>query len=1150
MSTIDLFDLGGDLPTGRLAIEASAGTGKTFTLCALTVRFLAETDTAAPNFLIVTFTRAATAELRGRIRDAIVEAVAYLDACVIARGGGNADPDTPTVYLRTIAAADIEARLARLRVALTEYDAITITTIHSFAVQTIGSLGATSALEPPRGFVENDATSLRAVAADSIARHVANGMSVDLVPKLGDVTKRLGSVLRHGDLSVVPSSDVMLPKSTEADQALAAVVRDAATLLDQRRGARSEVTLNDALIGLREVLRGPSRDSLIAALRARYRVALIDEFQDTDPVQWEIFETLFGTDASTLVLVGDPKQAIYGFRGADVATYVSATTTPATRRAALGTNWRSDGRVLTALEALLAGTTYGEGIEFVSVDAAAHNVDRAPRRVDGSAPPALDIRVAVGDDLPRSTDGKSVPADAARRAIRNDLVARIHDALDHIEIPDGDGYRSLRPDDIAVLVSSAAEAADIQELLVASGVPAVLSRAGDVLQSEAAEQWRWLLDALERPADPARTRRFALSWFGALSIAELDAAADATLDSLTTRLAEWVHVLRTHGTADFVRRVFDDSHVLARVLGTVDGDRAATDLQHLGELFQTEIDTPRPGPAALLELLNRTDLNTADVDDAGVASRRVETEKPSVQIMTMWVSKGLEFPVVFAPAMWGGASADDCIGELDDGTRVLDLSAKSPFAALAKRRAIEERLRLIYVSLTRGRHQTVMYWTPPHHGRGYPMSRLLFARTPEGDIDDVAFAKDGPKSLPADAEAAQAALAPLVERSGGLISVSVVGNAERVSRRAQPFGDGDGAAALSPAELTREIPRTTGRWSFSAIVAAGAVHSPEDPSLGDVGASDEGHAEVTSDDDPIPDATPETMPLGWLPAGAHFGTLVHSLYEVVDFSSDDVEKELRETLASELAWRDVDLTPSALPGATRALGEALLVEGLARTLRTPLGPLFTDGPDRTLCLADLTRADRLDELDFELLLRPHDAGAPAPVSDRDLGALIARWVTPDQPLGAWASQLAAGRFGVELGGHLTGSIDAVFRVRAADGDRYVVADYKTNRLGGFDAAPRPEQYLGDALTEAMAHHHYPLQALLYSVALHRYLRGRLQHYDPAQHLGGIAYLFVRGMVGPTTPIAEGHPAGVWSWRPPSRLVCELSDLLDGQEARS
>ncbi|NLA35564.1 MAG: UvrD-helicase domain-containing protein, partial [Actinobacteria bacterium] len=995
MSTTDLFDLTGELPTGRLAIEASAGTGKTFTLCALTVRFLAETDAAASNFLIVTFTRAATAELRGRIRDALVDAITYLEACVAARSAGRCDPSTPTDYLRTIASADVEDRLARLRIALTEYDAITITTIHSFAVQTIGSLGATSAFEAPRVFVENDSTVLRAVAADAIARHVANGMSVELVPKLSTVTKKIGSALRHGDLSVAPSSDLTIPKSTDADRALAAVVRDAAALLSRRRAARGEVTLNDSLIGLREVLRSPGRDTLIAALRARYQVALIDEFQDTDPVQWEIFETLFGTDASTLVFVGDPKQAIYGFRGADVATYVAATTAAGTRRAALGTNWRSDGRVLTALETLFTGTTFGEGIEFVSVDAAAHNIDRTLRRSDGSTPPALDIRVTVGDDLPRSKDGKSVPADAARRSIRNDLVARIHDALDHIEIPDGDGYRRLQPNDIAVLVASAHEATDVQERLLASGVPAVLSRAGDVLRSEAAEQWRWLLDALERPADPARTRRFALSWFGALSIAELDAATDATLDALTTQLAEWVHELRTHGTAEFVRRVFDDSHVLARVLGTVDGDRAATDLQHLGELFQTEIDTPRPGPAALLELLNRTDLATADVDDAGVASRRVETEKPSVQIMTMWVSKGLEFPIVFAPTMWGGAAADDNIGELDDGTRVIDLSAKSPFAALAKRRAIEERLRLIYVSLTRGRHQTVMYWTPPHQGRGNPMSRLLFARTPEGDIDETAFAENGPKSVPVDAEALHRALDPLVERSDGLIKISIVGDVRSAPRRTAVEAT-NADITLTPAELTRQIPRTTGRWSFSAIVAAEAAHSPEDPSLGDGGAADEGHATVTSEDDPIPEATPDTMPLGWLPAGAHFGTLVHSLYELVDFSSTNVETELAATLANELAWRDVDLTPRSLPGATRAMGEGLLVEGLARTMRTPLGPLFTDDAGTSLCLADFTPADRLDELDFELLLRPRAAGDSGALSDRDLGAAIARWITPDE----------------------------------------------------------------------------------------------------------------------------------------------------------
>ena len=157
----------------------------------------------------------------------------------------------------------------------------------------------------------------------------------------------------------------------------------------------------------------------------------------------------------------------------------------------------------------------------------------------------------------------------------------------------------------------------------------------------------------------------------------------------------------------------------------------------------------------------------------------------------------------------------------------------------------------------------------------------------------------------------------------------------------------------------------------------------------------------------------------------------------------------------------------------------------------------------------------------------------------------------DDPLRSWAQRLSSGLFGVELAGHLTGSIDMVVRVRDATGEnsaaRFVVVDYKTNTLAEQGREPRLHDYHPDRLPAAMAEHHYPLQALLYSVALHRYLRWRVPGYEPGEHLGGIAYLFVRGMVGAATPLVEGCPHGVFSWQVPPALVTALSQLLEGTE---
>jgi exodeoxyribonuclease V beta subunit len=267
--------------------------------------------------------------------------------------------------------------------------------------------------------------------------------------------------------------------------------------------------------------------------------------------------------------------------------------------------------------------------------------------------------------------------------------------------------------------------------------------------------------------------------------------------------------------------------------------------------------------------------------------------------------------------------------------------------------------------------------------------------------------------------------------------------------------------------------------------------------------------------------------------------------EEVDFASDTLQDDLRERVLHQLARRPVDLAPRLADGTRgeRSEGLDLLVRGLSDAVHTPLGPLLGD-----LRLAEVPRADRLDEMEFDLRL----GEASSPATDAEVGALVEAHLAPadlfdTQPLHDWARGLVRGRFGAVLAGHLTGSIDAVLRMRGDDGTpRFVVVDYKTNRLTPRGRAASADDYRPDQLVRAMADHHYPLQALLYSVALHRYLRWRLADYDPHVHLGGVAYLFVRGMVGESTRVTDGQRHGVFSWAVPAELVIELSDLLDGE----
>jgi exodeoxyribonuclease V beta subunit len=261
-----------------------------------------------------------------------------------------------------------------------------------------------------------------------------------------------------------------------------------------------------------------------------------------------------------------------------------------------------------------------------------------------------------------------------------------------------------------------------------------------------------------------------------------------------------------------------------------------------------------------------------------------------------------------------------------------------------------------------------------------------------------------------------------------------------------------------------------------------------------------------------------------MPGGTLVGTVVHSVMERTDFSAADLEDEVRRALAEEVAWRNVDL------------GDAgAVVAGLCTAIELPLGPEVAD-----VRLRDVARRDRLDEMGFELPL----VGGDRPTGDlqvSDLATLLDDHLGPEDPVRPYTARLRAATLTRELRGYLNGSLDLVFRL--ADG-RYVLADYKTNRLAPPDEMLTAWHYRPEAVQAEMLDAHYPLQALLYTVALHRYLRWRQPGYAPERHLGGVLYLFVRGMSA-LQPVGAGdRPCGVWSWSPPPGLVEALSDLFD------
>jgi exodeoxyribonuclease V beta subunit len=400
--------------------------------------------------------------------------------------------------------------------------------------------------------------------------------------------------------------------------------------------------------------------------------------------------------------------------------------------------------------------------------------------------------------------------------------------------------------------------------------------------------------------------------------------------------------------------------------------------------------------------------------------------------------------------------------------------------------------------------------------------------------------------VPADA----AALAALRGLASADLAVEEVRDRPPAPFRRTVAASGTLAAAAFPRALDLAWRRT----SYTALTAgahdappAGGVRSEPDvratddegPEPGDgldggpAGGAPHGPTAGSAADDP---ALAVPSPMADLPVGAGFGTLVHAVLEAADLTAPDLAAELGARVAGEL-----DRHPAP------AVDPAALAAALLPVVRTPLGPLAGGR-----ALADVAPRDRLAELDFELPLAGGDSPGPAVVLG-DLVPLLRRHLAPDDPLADYPDRLVP-LAGQPLRGYLTGSIDAVLRL--PDPQRYAVVDYKTNWLGPVGPDGREPltaaHYTPARLAAAMLDAHYPLQALLYSAALHRFLRwrlgGRPGGYDPQRHLGGVLYLFLRGMCGPRGPQVDGVACGVFSWRPPAALVVELSDLLDGRRA--
>lgn len=1153
------FRLDEPLAEHTTVLEASAGTGKTYAIVGIAARHIAE-GLPIDKLLLVTFSRSATAELRERMRDRLAGLLSAIDARDDAPDP-NSSPTPggePDELLTLILAGDAETialRRDRLARALSDFDASTIATTHTFCNRMLEALGFLGERELVYEIVEDVDDLVEETALDLYLRGFGRDPD-DPVFTFDDAVTIAKEAVRNPAVDLVPAGAADAEGAPRADRAATRRVnfcRRVREIVERRKRESRLRTYDDLqMILYRIVIDENIGDDACARIRDTFELILVDEFQDTDPLQWEILRRCFHGQRR-LVLVGDPKQSIYAFRGAEILSYLDAVRV-AGQRLALDTNWRSDENLVEALFRIYGGANLGNdqitvhqvnarrpGSRLISAatgpDAQTPDTQTPdPRHPDTRTPdaqkpvPSLRVRWFRHDDFPvlmRNSAFASV--NDVRAAVIADVAADVASLLaSGTHLSTDSGIRAVHPGDIAILVSANRTIEPLQNALGAHGIGSVVGTGTSVFATMSARHWLWMLRAIESPSRNDRVALAALTPLIGWDPDRLAGADDAALTELAAGLADLARTFDDGGFAAMAQRILADHGVAGRVLAGANGERMLTDLLQVSTVCNRHVVEEDCGLSSLSEWLADRIADESLWRRSDEQTRRLDRDTQVVQIMTVHASKGLQFPIVYVPFGWDGArnSSPKTFRYHDDnGERHLDVGGQDTTGRPERlRRSVAEDagedLRKLYVALTRAGSQVVAWWAPSRGTSDSALHRLIFGHPPGYMEPGTTVAESVRVPDPDECEAR------LVQLGAGTDTISVESAGGLDPGRWVSDTSERSPEELSAAVFGGRIDSGWRRTSYSAIIAA-AGHA----SLGPGGRGSEPEPEAQAvDDEPvgvIEEALPIAVaddragtpsPMNGMPFGAAFGILVHETLEYVDTSAPDRRAHVRELCERSASRYGLPVDADALTSA------------LDKVLTTPLGfgDLWSVGP-----------RDRLAELDFEMPLGPPEVAGDDPLGAGAPLAAIADLMDdllPEDDLLRPYVPILASLPTQRLRGFLTGSIDSVLRI--PDG-RFVVVDYKTNRL--HPGALMVEDFSAEAMAAEMIRSHYPLQALLYSVALHRYLRWRLPGYAAASHLGPVQYHFVRGMAGPSTPPG----CGVFEWSVPPELITALSDLLAG-----
>ncbi len=1238
MTDIKAFDLINSPLDKTNLIEASAGTGKTYAITGIFLRLIIEKGLSVNEILTVTFTEAATSELKIRIRSRLLDAISAFTACK------SQDPFLNGLIGKVLSfkgARSASMITSMLQQELRNFDQASIFTIHGFCrtvlndnafesglpfdtelvvdekeliresvedywriqLQKVSSLFAGYAIS--NGFLPGRladyATSkssrpyLRIIPEtcfkDTSACEKAFMEALDSVCHAWDRCKDevVGILMndkglnrnRYGKKGLcnwiseldffLKSKDVLFPLPTKFEKFTARNIASSMkaektppdhpffklcdVLMDRNNALEAEFRKN--LIGLKASMfryvekrlaekkakkniqsfddllvrflfslrKKPAGDFLARTVRKRFRAALIDEFQDTDPVQYEIFRRIFGSSGSILFFVGDPKQAIYSFRGADIFTYLTASK-DVHARYTLEENWRTHPSLVNAVNTIFQNArtpfVYDE-IDF-HPSVPAKDLNHKDLVVGSEPDGTLDLWFVDSNRIA----GKDGPV--LKRDVRGPIIHAIAEEIARL-VHSGNallGDQPLSARDIAVFVRENRDAPDIQRALAFYQIPAVVYSTDNVFDSHEAWELQRVLIAISEPDRESAIRSALVTDMFGLDGTEIDALSgdEKTWEKWISKFSFYHELWLKYGFICMFKQLMCEETVLPRLMSFLDGERRCTNLLHLRDILNRVCVAENPGMSDLIQWLS-VQRNPASIrlDEHQI---RLESDEDAVHIVTMHRSKGLEYPVTFCPFLWSGSSVRKNDSPLifhdpeDRMTAVLDLGSdrEEEHRAMKEKEILAENVRLFYVALTRAKNRCYLVWgrfnqagsSAPayvfHHAANTEkpvpfvplkiMEQNFSAMTDEQVKKDLTrLCKAGKGSInvydmPMDHEDIHPASRE--HDSHDLVCRSFAGNVD-VAWRISSFSSlisGYGPLIEDVADYDADVPEN--RMDESGNDAGGPVDF-----------FTAGNPDVTGTEYTYCEEN-ETLPerdIRVFPRGVRAGTFMHDILEHLDFTETS-DETVRLLVASKLDQYGFDM--------------AWLDAVCAMVTNVVNTPLNRDG----LRLKDIGTEHRLNETEFYFPLKP--------VSSKRLQDIVSGYY------GRCCSEdmMSEGIKGLQFSetkGFMKGFIDLIFTWRG----HYYLVDWKSNYLG-----MNVSDYNQEALSLCMNRHLYVFQYLIYTVALDQYLRLRIHDYQYKTHFGGVFYVFLRGL-----DPDKGPSFGIYYDLPPAELVCALSDALIG-----